>query len=64
MLHQLLHWPDAFDEALWPFALEHAVYLWNHPPKSMGAEERSIDSLQYPGFLAERNPWRVKPQDA
>ena len=34
MLHQLLHWPDAFDEALWPFALEHAVYLWNHLPKS------------------------------
>ena len=27
MLHQLLHWPDAFDKALWPFALEHAVYL-------------------------------------
>ena len=34
MLHQLLNWPDAFDEALWPFALEHAVYLWNHLPKS------------------------------
>ena len=34
MSHQLLHWPDAFDEALWPFALEHAVYLWNHLPKS------------------------------
>ena len=34
MLHQLLHWPDAFGEALWPFALEHAVCLWNHLPKS------------------------------
>ena len=32
MLHQLLHWPDAFDEALWPLALEHAVHLWNHLP--------------------------------
>ena len=32
MLHQLLHWPEAFDLALWPFALEHAVFLWNNMP--------------------------------
>ena len=30
LMHQMLHWPDKFDEALWPFALEHAVTIWNH----------------------------------
>ena len=30
MMHQLLDWPDEFDEALWPFAVEHDVYIWNH----------------------------------
>ena len=34
MMHQLLHWPDSYDESLWPFALDHAVFLWNHLPKS------------------------------
>ena len=33
MMHQLEHWPEAFDEALWPFAVEHAVYLWNNLPR-------------------------------
>ena len=34
MMHQLLHWPDQFDASLWPFALEHAVHIWNHMPRS------------------------------
>ena len=33
MMHQLEHWPEAFDEALWPFAFEHAVYIWNNLPR-------------------------------
>jgi hypothetical protein len=33
LLHQVLHWPDQAQLDLWPFALEHAVYLWNHLPK-------------------------------
>ena len=32
MMHQLIHWPAQFDAALWPFALEHAVYIWNNLP--------------------------------
>ncbi len=32
MLHAVLHWPDEVDLDLWPFALDHAVYLWNHLP--------------------------------
>ena len=33
MLHQVLHWPDQFGLSLWPYALEYAVYVWNHLPK-------------------------------
>ena len=33
MMHQLLHWPDQYDSKLWPFAFEHAVYVWNNLPK-------------------------------
>jgi len=36
MLHQLIHWPAQFDASLWPFALEHAVHLWNNMPKERG----------------------------
>ena len=32
MRHQDLHWPAHFDMRLWPFALEHVVYLWNPLP--------------------------------
>ena len=34
LLHQMRKWPEAWDEALWPFALEQAVYLWNNLPRS------------------------------
>ena len=34
MIHAILHWPDQADLSLWPFAFEHAVYLWNHLPKN------------------------------
>ena len=30
MLHQALLWSKTFDMRLWPFALDHAAYLWNH----------------------------------
>jgi hypothetical protein len=33
MMHQLVHWPEAFDAALWPFAMNHAVHLWNSMPR-------------------------------
>ncbi|MCA1806890.1 MAG: GAG-pre-integrase domain-containing protein, partial [Actinobacteria bacterium] len=36
MMHQLIHWPAQFDPALWPFALEHAAYIWNNMPKERG----------------------------
>jgi hypothetical protein len=33
LLHQALYGPDQAKFDLWPFALEHAVYIWNHLPK-------------------------------
>ena len=34
MMHQLLHWPAGFEDDLWPFALGHAITMWNHLPQS------------------------------
>ncbi|CAJ1967493.1 unnamed protein product [Cylindrotheca closterium] len=33
LLHQVLHWPDEADVHLWPFAMEHAAYIWNSLPR-------------------------------
>jgi hypothetical protein len=33
MLHAIIMWPDQADLALWPFALDHAVFLWNNLPQ-------------------------------
>ena len=33
LLHAVISWPDSADLSLWPFAFEHAVYLWNHLPR-------------------------------
>ena len=32
MIHAALHWPDVDDETLWPLAVSHAAYLYNHTP--------------------------------
>jgi transposase InsO family protein len=31
-LHAAIHWPDVSDPALWPMAVAHAVFLYNHVP--------------------------------
>jgi hypothetical protein len=33
MLHSIIMWPDQADLALWPFALDHTVFLWNNMPQ-------------------------------
>ena len=33
MIHAALHWPDEFDENLWPFALSYAAWVYNHTPR-------------------------------
>ena len=32
LLHATIHWPEQMHLHLWPFAVEHAVWLWNHLP--------------------------------
>jgi hypothetical protein len=32
MLHAAIHWPAVADLTLWPMAVAHAVYLYNHVP--------------------------------
>ena len=32
LLHLQIHWPDEYDTKLWGFALDYAVWLWNHTP--------------------------------
>jgi hypothetical protein len=32
LLHAVIMWPDQANLELWPFALEHAIYLWNNIP--------------------------------
>jgi hypothetical protein len=34
LLHMSLHWPEQAGLELWPFALEHAAYVWNHLPRA------------------------------
>ena len=34
LLHAILMWPDQADITLWPFDMDHAVYVWNHLPKA------------------------------
>ena len=32
MIHAAIHWPEMSDHRLWPMAVNHAVYLYNHLP--------------------------------
>jgi hypothetical protein len=32
MMHAAIHWPEMSDPSLWPMAVQHAVYVFNHMP--------------------------------
>ena len=32
LIHFALHWPQVTDTNLWPFAVDHATYIWNNIP--------------------------------
>jgi hypothetical protein len=34
LLHSAIHWTDVADAKLWPLAVKHAVFLYNHMPHS------------------------------
>ena len=35
MLHTTIHWPEVANRSLWPMAVDHAVYLYNHVPNEL-----------------------------
>ena len=49
MLHSAIHWPDLADATLWPMAVTHAVFLWNHIP--------SLDTGLSPSDLFTKSRW-------
>jgi hypothetical protein len=32
LIHFAMHWPQASSTDLWPFAVDQAIYIWNHLP--------------------------------
>ena len=32
IIHAAIRWPDMADTSLWPMAVQHAVWIWNHTP--------------------------------
>jgi hypothetical protein len=34
LIHFAMHWPQASSTDLWPFAVDQAIYIWNHLPDS------------------------------
>jgi hypothetical protein len=36
MLHVIIHWLEQTTLDLWPFAMDHTVYCWNHLPSKNG----------------------------
>ena len=56
MIHAALHWPDAEDPTLWPMALTHAAYLYNHTPNPQtGQSPMEIFTQTVSDGLALRN---------
>ena len=60
MIHASLLWPEAKDESLWPLAISHAAYLYNHTPnEETGIAPIEVFSLTINDGQALRNahPW-------
>jgi hypothetical protein len=34
LIHFAMHWPQASSTDLWPYAVDQAIYIWNHLPDS------------------------------
>jgi hypothetical protein len=35
LLHISIHWLEAFSMDLWPFAMDYAVFIYNHTPRTV-----------------------------
>jgi Reverse transcriptase (RNA-dependent DNA polymerase)/GAG-pre-integrase domain len=52
MLHASIHWPEMSDPSLWPMAVAHAVFLYNHVP--------NLDSGVSPCDLFTKTRWEQR----
>jgi hypothetical protein len=52
MLHAAIHWPAVADPTIWPMAVSHAVWLWNHLPK--------VDTGLSPHDIWTRTRWPLR----
>ena len=60
MIYAALHWPEVDDATLWPLAVSHAAYLYNHTPNPQsGIAPIEIFSQTISDCQALRNshPW-------
>ena len=60
MIHASLHWPEVYDKSLWPLAISHATYLYNHTPdKESGISPAEIftGSKSDHSQLMNLHPW-------
>jgi hypothetical protein len=56
MIHAAIHWPEVDDESLWPLAVSHAAYLYNHIPNS----ESGISPVEiFTGTLSDHQSLRL-----
>ena len=52
LLHACIHWPDNANLELWPFALEHAIWIWNNVPNrdALLAPMELFTSSKFPSY--------------
>ena len=60
MIHAALQWPDVDDDTLWPLAVSHAAYLYNHTPNpesGIAPFEIFIQTKSDGQALRNAHPW-------
>ncbi len=63
-VHAALKWPSTYNLDLWPFAMNHAVFIFNHLPSrdNLSPEEKWTSTLSASHHLLCRlKPWRYVP---
>jgi len=63
MLHAAIHWPEAYDPQLWPFAVSYACHLMNTLPRedtNMSPEELwTGQKVDHAANLSAMRPWGI-----
>ena len=60
MIHASLHWPEAYDDSLWPMAVSYAADLYNHMPSmesGLSPAEIYSGAKSNHSLLKNAHPW-------